>query len=836
MSSKNAPDVKTLRQNYIVKLDYSVKEFLKEMESNIVRGSAGERHVALQLDILREKEKVNLLANYKLDAQQDVSLLQLAAFFHVPKNLPKDDGSVAKLSKSVVVQMAEMCPQLIWSSHREGQFEGQTVLHTIVSKQDVEATKAILDLCKRDKKDPDRKRHLLESRATGSAFRATIMLGELPLSIAALTFNKKMVRLLLRKGARIYTRTSRGDTVFHTLVRFAYYHPDKVDSVKNMMNYLHDLLPTKLGRWPSSLVEADQRDVWLMENDERLTALRLSATLAQPELFKMILSLKGVYVHLNVKDGPFDSLLCDITEIDPVASYKRHASYSARSKVSPDTQRADGMSSAAAEPANVGCCPGIDTPSPSATSGAKKIQAELRRGEVSILEIICETGRIEKAFGLLNTYVVKGIIREKWSHYRLWFILWFIAHVILMVFFTTYAVYKARLIRYHELQQLNATEPPSASAAEEAFVFAGAILAIPVALLLLLWEVVRVLNRQPLNLWLIHHNGVYRSILVIFALSVLTDSIWYFAKMPVPDNNYFLILALLVGWWFMTFFLRPFRKFSFFTVMLQKVLVGDMFRFSTVILLELLAFSVAMHMTYLPTPGPLPEDFEHLGITLLTMFKLMLGLTEVEILNDAPHPWLADLLYVMFTLLTYLLMLNALIAMMSNTCSIVAENRNSQFELQRLSVVLMLESMVPFKMRHCCGEKEKVAKYDVDNRRHMQPEKRFFKMVTSVQRDNGSPDAEPQPDSTPTDGDDHMSKDVSETLALMTAYAHNQFRLDGTIDNDHTGRNTPNGPGTSIRGHSYRDQLQVSPEITYIVAPAGFQLQEETTPSRLTCE
>nr|KAG5687026.1 hypothetical protein BaRGS_002399 [Batillaria attramentaria] len=480
------------------------------MESNIVRGSAGERHVALQLDILREKEKVNLLANYKLDAQQDVSLLQLAAFFHVPKNLPKDDGSVAKLSKSVVVQMAEMCPQLIWSSHREGQFEGQTVLHTIVSKQDVEATKAILDLC------------------------------------------------------------------------------------------------------------------------------------------------------------------------------------------------------------------------------AKKIQAELRRGEVSILEIICETGRIEKAFGLLNTYVVKGIIREKWSHYRLWFILWFIAHVILMVFFTTYAVYKARLIRYHELQQLNATEPPSASAAEEAFVFAGAILAIPVALLLLLWEVVRVLNRQPLNLWLIHHNGVYRSILVIFALSVLTDSIWYFAKMPVPDNNYFLILALLVGWWFMTFFLRPFRKFSFFTVMLQKVLVGDMFRFSTVILLELLAFSVAMHMTYLPTPGPLPEDFEHLGITLLTMFKLMLGLTEVEILNDAPHPWLADLLYVMFTLLTYLLMLNALIAMMSNTCSIVAENRNSQFELQRLSVVLMLESMVPFKMRHCCGEKEKVAKYDVDNRRHMQPEKRFFKMVARV--------------------------------------------------------------------------------------------------------
>jgi hypothetical protein len=45
-----------------------------------------------------------------------------------------------------------------------------------------------------------------------------------------------------------------------------------------------------------------------------------------------------------------------------------------------------------------------------------------------------------------------------------------------------------------------------------------------------------------------------------------------------PDNNFFLILALLVGWWFTTFFLRPLQKFSFFTVMLQKVFLGDMLR------------------------------------------------------------------------------------------------------------------------------------------------------------------------------------------------------------------------------------------------------------------
>ena len=98
-------------------------------------------------------------------------------------------------------------------------------------------------------------------------------------------------------------------------------------------------------------------------------------------------------------------------------------------------------------------------------------------------------------------------------------------------------------------------------------------------------------------------------------------------------------------------------------------------RFSTIIVLELLAFSVAMYITFVATPGPLPEGFRHLGTTCMTMFKLMLGLTDVEVLYDAAQPWLAIALFVLFVLLTYILMLNALIAMMSNTCSLVSENK-----------------------------------------------------------------------------------------------------------------------------------------------------------------
>jgi hypothetical protein len=48
-------------------------------------------------------------------------------------------------------------------------------------------------------------------------------------------------------------------------------------------------------------------------------------------------------------------------------------------------------------------------------------------------------------------------------------------------------------------------------------------------------------------------------------------------------------------------------------------------------MLELLAFSVAMHIIFVATTTGPPDGFEHLGATVLTMFKLMLGLTDIEV-------------------------------------------------------------------------------------------------------------------------------------------------------------------------------------------------------------
>ena len=282
-----------------------------------------------------------------------------------------------------------------------------------------------------------------------------------------------------------------------------------------------------------------------MENKEGLTVLRLAATLVVPSVFRLVLELEGVYSQLDRHDGLFDSLLYDVTELDPVARRQWRAGNTAAHRrhggVSPIN--AKGLPSPTHHKVlEMGCCLGADALPPSAlpTSGGSGGWGTGGGGggrSASVLEIICETERVEKAFEVLNTYVVRSIVKSKWHHYRLWFLAWAVFHILLMALLTAYAVSKATVIG---ASKESATPPPNLNittfrpavasepnSTEKSFVDWVSALVVPLSVAVLVWEVVRLWRGQPLNLWLIHHNGLYRLELVIFALSLIADSIWY---------------------------------------------------------------------------------------------------------------------------------------------------------------------------------------------------------------------------------------------------------------------------------------------------------------------
>ena len=253
--------------------------------------------------------------------------------------------------------------------------------------------------------------------------------------------------------------------------------------------------------------------VWMMENNDGFTVLRLSVAVAVPEVFGWLLELVGVYCQMDQHDGLFDSLLYDVTEIDPVARRK----WLSKNQPKNDPDKAEGLSSRKAE----GFCHDPDAPARSAMeTHVKKAWPPKRKRNASVLELICETGRAEKAFDVLNTPVVRRIIKDKWNHYLIWVRGWSLFHLVLMVSLTCHIVFKADLISRRGEQ--SDTAPPS----QKAFVDGMAGLAILMALALLALEGLRVWRLQPLKVWTTHHNGMYRIILIGLALSLIMDSIW----------------------------------------------------------------------------------------------------------------------------------------------------------------------------------------------------------------------------------------------------------------------------------------------------------------------
>lgn len=118
-------------------------------------------------------------------------------------------------------------------------------------------------------------------------------------------------------------------------------------------------------------------------------------------------------------------------------------------------------------------------------------------------------------------------------------------------------------------------------------------------------------------------------------------------------------------------------------------------RFGLVILFGLFSFTAGMYIVFRGTDI---EEFSSYESTMMAMLKLGIGIDDIGVLYSARIPWAAITIFIVFTTFTYILMLNALIAMMSQTCSNVSEDRFPLWRIQQLSVILVIEDI----MCLCC--------------------------------------------------------------------------------------------------------------------------------------
>lgn len=116
-------------------------------------------------------------------------------------------------------------------------FEGQTPLHVAIVRGSLKSVQNILTTAENSKIVSE----LLQKSATGYKFRNTVLMGQLPLHVAALACKDKnfqIMETLIEKGAVIWKVNDDGDTVFHSLIKYADIYPDKMADIQASFEFL----------------------------------------------------------------------------------------------------------------------------------------------------------------------------------------------------------------------------------------------------------------------------------------------------------------------------------------------------------------------------------------------------------------------------------------------------------------------------------------------------------------------------------------------------------------------------------------------------------------------
>ncbi|XP_045169282.2 transient receptor potential cation channel subfamily V member 3-like [Mercenaria mercenaria] len=642
------------------------------------------------------------------------SLLLRAMSINVKKNSPRK-GILDKIIKCII----KYCPGLISFEKIHENSKGVTPVHLAIVQEDKKLLEIMADTLNKDVDTSQQKAKLKRIHAESAIFQDTVMMAGTLLGVASLKFNEEIFCILLKNFVSELDATNeKGDNIIHSLIKYAHIKPATLELVLKMVSFILDCQFIKRG----SKYEGKKAFFWnrqwtfrkqvckllMMTNKEKLTPLQLAAKRQQFKIFDVIIHHE-VYLSRESNDGLFNEETYDITEIDTLA-------------IESDVN----------------------------ASHVEDIKTEHHE---SVLEYVLHH-QTNNAFLFTNVTPVKEVIREKWKYYRPWFLSWFAIYLFFMGFLSYAAVLRSQMTTpISDKSTIQFTYPVTKN------VFVTAISAIGLLFSALFVSMECARNKikrfrsqtsSKFTKRIIRHfsmpysNVMFRMYFVLFSFLLLFD--FFFAAIGESGDmsgyeNYCLIFAIIIGWYLVLFFLQIVKAFSFYTVLIQRV-ISDMIKFAFVMGIFLIAFSIAMFMI-MQGANTEDEDFNNLGKTMVKMLTIMLGIGELDILFQARQPILAVTVFVLFVLLTTILLLNALIAMMSNSCTDLMSNNadvvatKMHYRLQKLSVILFLESFLPRRFCKEVGTLKQMPRYDNENNKDQIKQRRMW-MRNSVHGHEGA--------------------------------------------------------------------------------------------------
>ncbi|XP_031813171.1 transient receptor potential cation channel subfamily V member 1-like [Sarcophilus harrisii] len=136
-----------------------------------------------------------------------------------------------------------------------------------------------------------------------------------------------------------------------------------------------------------------------------------------------------------------------------------------------------------------------------------------------------------------------------------------------------------------------------------------------------------------------------------------------------------------------------------YTVVLQKMILHDVARFLLVYVVFLVGFASALSALSGPCPGPDHCPYDSVGNASGSLFKLTLGLGDLSGPEHSSFPGFFLFVLIIYVILTSVLLLNMLIALMSETATEVSSRNEKIWQVQRAITILDMERCLPMAWR-----------------------------------------------------------------------------------------------------------------------------------------
>uniref|UniRef100_A0A7N8XJL2 Transient receptor potential cation channel, subfamily V, member 6 n=1 Tax=Mastacembelus armatus TaxID=205130 RepID=A0A7N8XJL2_9TELE len=183
--------------------------------------------------------------------------------------------------------------------------------------------------------------------------------------------------------------------------------------------------------------------------------------------------------------------------------------------------------------------------------------------------------------------------------------------------------------------------------------------------------------------------GPFHVILIFYASLVVL--LFVFRVCNVYKETEVMALCLVFGWCNFMFFARGFEMLGPHVIMIQKIILEDLGRFMWQMFFITMGFST-VYMTQDPTSIPPYATF---ALTLFSETELISTVINLPYDPTIYTPPIASIMHVVYSLISGILLLNLLIAIMTDTEWKVAQEKDELWRIQMVATILMVERKLP---------------------------------------------------------------------------------------------------------------------------------------------